>query len=186
MSKNPTRLTPKHYVKPHSMGVLTKSETWQFRPIPLAYEPMRRERWIMNVHGPQGTASFWVKNSNGIRMRTTVEEIPYMSTSTWIRPRYEWDPLTLEIYDYVGENSNPEYIREWMMSHSEMITGRHGYAADYKRTVELEKLDPTGVVIERWVLNGTMISSFNYEVVYDQEMGNMELTIIFDNARLTF
>jgi hypothetical protein len=34
---------------------------------------------------------------------------------------------------------------EWVRLHSESITGRQGYAAGYKRPVELEMLDPTGV-----------------------------------------
>jgi hypothetical protein len=38
---------------------------------------------------------------------------------------------------------------EWVRLHSESISGRQGYAAGYKRPVELEMFDPTGVVIEK-------------------------------------
>lgn len=169
------------------MGVLTKTEIRQssfLRPIPIAYEERIRHRWCMTVHGSQGSQMFWVRNNTGLRISSRIEEIPFMNPSTWVPTRHQWDPLTVEIFDYIGEGSNPGYIRDWMMSHSEIITGRHGYASDYKRNVELEKMDPTGMVIERWILEGTFISSFNHEVVYDQEMGNMELTIMFDRARL--
>jgi hypothetical protein len=173
----------KTQLKPHSMGVLTKSKSL-FRPMPVAYEERIRHRWCMTVHGAQGGQRFLVRNNTGVRMTVRTEEIQFMTTSNWVMPRHEWDPLTVEIYDYIGEDSNPGYIRDWMMSHTEIITGRHGYASDYKRNVELEKMDPTGMVIERWTLEGAFISSFNHEVVYDQEMGNMELTIMFDRARL--
>lgn len=173
-------------LKPHSMGVLTKNETrWSLlRPLPVAYEPMLRYRWCMTIHDSQGSQKFWVRNNTGIHVTVRTEEINFLTTSNWQPTRYEWDPLTVEIFDYIGEGSNSDYIRDWMISHTEMITGRQAYATDYKRTVELEKYDPVGCLIEKWVLDGTFISSFNHEVVYDQEMGNMELTIMFDRARL--
>ena len=175
-----SNLLPKHYIKPHTMGILTKSNPF-FRPFPVQYEPMRRDRWVMTVHNQQGSQRFFVKNDNGIRM----EEIPYLTTSTWVRPRVSWDPVTIEIIDYIGQNSTHECFRDWMMSHAEIITGRQGYASDYKRTVELEKLDPVGSTIEKWILNGTFITEMNHEIVYDREMGNMKVTLQFDNALLT-
>jgi hypothetical protein len=53
---------------------------------------------------------------------------------------------------------------EWVRLHSESISGRQGYAAGYKRPVELRNADPTGVVIEKWLLDGTILTSaaFSY------------------------
>jgi hypothetical protein len=38
-----------------------------------------------------------------------------------------------------------------------------GYAAGYKKNVDLEMLDPTGVVVEKWILEGCFISSIDFD-----------------------
>jgi hypothetical protein len=38
-----------------------------------------------------------------------------------------------------------------------------GYAAGYKKNVDLEMLDPTGVVVEKWILEGTFLSDVNFD-----------------------
>jgi hypothetical protein len=37
-----------------------------------------------------------------------------------------------------------------------------GYAAGYKKDVDLEMLDPTGVVVEKWILYGTFLTSVDF------------------------
>jgi hypothetical protein len=135
----------------------------------------------MTIHTQQGPQQFFIKNDNGIRMTTRHEEIPYMTTSRWVRPNISWDPITIEVIDCIGQSSTHECFRDWMYSHSEGLVGR----PDYKRTVELEKIDPVGSVIEKWLLNGTFITEMNHEIVYDREMSNMKVTLQFDNALLT-
>jgi hypothetical protein len=51
---------------------------------------------------------------------------------------------------------------EWVRLHAESVTGRMGYAAGYKKDVDLEMLDPTGVVVEKWILYGTFLTSANF------------------------
>ena len=53
---------------------------------------------------------------------------------------------------------------------AESVTGRMGYAAGYKKNVELEMLDPTGVVVEKWLLEGTWLSDVNFNTLsYSQD-----------------
>jgi hypothetical protein len=37
-----------------------------------------------------------------------------------------------------------------------------GYAAGYKKNVDLEMLDPTGVVVEKWIMEGTWMKDVNF------------------------
>jgi hypothetical protein len=59
-----------------------------------------------------------------------------------------------------------------------------GYAAGYKKDVELELLDPTGVVIEKWILQGTMITSADFGTLdYSaEEIADISVTLRFDRA----
>jgi hypothetical protein len=51
---------------------------------------------------------------------------------------------------------------EWVRLCAESVTGRMGYAAGYKKNVEVSMLDPTGVVVEKWILEGTFLSDVNF------------------------
>jgi hypothetical protein len=51
---------------------------------------------------------------------------------------------------------------EWVRLHAESVTGRMGYAAGYKKDIELEMLDPTGVVVEKWILQGTFLTNADF------------------------
>jgi hypothetical protein len=45
-----------------------------------------------------------------------------------------------------------------------------GYAAGYKKYIELEMLDPTGFVVEKWILQGTFITDLNFnELDYNND-----------------
>jgi hypothetical protein len=52
---------------------------------------------------------------------------------------------------------------EWVRLHAESVTGRMGYAAGYKKDVTLQLLDPTGVVVEKWILVGTFLSDVDFQ-----------------------
>ena len=73
---------------------------------------------------------------------------------------------------------------EWVRLHSESVTGRQGYAAGYKKDVELELLDPTGVVIEKWILQGTMLTSADFgSLDYStSDIAEITGTLRFDRA----
>ena len=51
---------------------------------------------------------------------------------------------------------------EWFRLHAESVTGRMGYAGGVQEDVELEMLDPTGVVVEKWILQGCFITTLNF------------------------
>jgi hypothetical protein len=51
---------------------------------------------------------------------------------------------------------------EWVRLHAESVTGRMGYSSGYKKDIDLEMLDPTGVVVEKWILYGTFLADVNF------------------------
>jgi hypothetical protein len=73
---------------------------------------------------------------------------------------------------------------EWVRLHSESVTGRQGYAAGYKKDVELEMLDPTGVVVQKWILQGTQINDADFGSLgyTENELATIDVTFRFDRA----
>ena len=88
-------------------------------------------------------------------------EIPFLNTSTWVAGRFIWEELRVTFKDPIGPSAS-QALMEWFRLHAESVTGRMGYAAGYKKDVELEMLDPTGVVVEKWILQGCFITTLNF------------------------
>jgi hypothetical protein len=59
-----------------------------------------------------------------------------------------------------------------------------GYAAGYKKDIELELLDPTGVVIEKWILQGTFLTNVNFnDLDYSSsDVADISATLRFDRS----
>lgn len=155
--------------------------------MPLAYEPLRKNRWLMRFPADLGIQEWWLASAN--RPSITQEEtpIPFLNTSTWVVGRYTWDTIQVTLRDPIGPSAS-QAVMEWVRLHSESVTGRQGYAAGYKRDIELEMLDPTGVVVSKWILKNTMVTTVNFGGLdYSQsELADIQMTMRFDYAILCY
>ena len=64
--------------------------------------------------------------------------------------------------DPIGPSA-AQALMEWVRLTAESVTGRMGYAAGYKKDLDLEMLDPTGVAVEKWILQGTFLTDVNFD-----------------------
>jgi hypothetical protein len=72
---------------------------------------------------------------------------------------------------------------EWVRLHAESVTGRMGYAAGYKKDVDLEMLDPTGVAVEKWILQGCSITDVKFNSVGYDSTDIMKIDMILQPDR---
>ena len=110
-----------------------------------------------------------------------------MNTSTFIAGRFKWNPISVKFRDPIGPSAT-QALMEWVRLHAESVTGRMGYAAGYKKNVDLEMLDPTGVVVEKWILEGTMITKSAWDnVAYsDDKLAGLDVTLQMDRCILVY
>ena len=151
--------------------------------MPVPYEPKKKNRFIFRFPTPLGIQEWFV--STGARPTYTSEEteIQFLNTSTFVVGRFNWETIDVTFRDPIGPSA-AQALMEWIRLHSESVTGRQGYAAGYKKDVELELLDPTGVVIEKWILQGTMVTSANFgDLDYSSsDIADISCTLRFDRA----
>ena len=133
--------------------------------MPLNYEPLRKNRWLLRFPADLGIQEWWCESAKRPSIKQDGKEIPFLNTSTYVVGRYTWDEIQVSLRDPIGPSAS-QAIMEWVRLHSESVTGRQGYAAGYKRDVELEMLDPTGVVVSKWILKNVMIT--------DADFGNLD------------
>jgi len=155
--------------------------------MPTTYEPKRKNRWLFRFPAELGIQEFWLVSAARPTITQNETEIQLLNTSTWVIGRFTWEPIDVTLRDGIGP-STAQAVMEWVRLHSESATGRQGYAAGYKKDVEIEMLDPNGVVVEKWVLQGTMITKANFGDLSmdDDSLADVQISLRFDRALLIF
>jgi hypothetical protein len=155
--------------------------------MPVPYEPKKKNRFIFRFPTPLGIQEWFV--ASGSRPSVTIEEveIPFLNTSTYVAGRFNWETIDITFRDPIGPSAT-QALMEWVRLHAESVTGRMGYAAGYKKDIELELLDPTGVVIEKWILQGTFLTNVNFnDLDYSSsDIVDINATLRFDRAISVF
>jgi hypothetical protein len=155
--------------------------------IPLKYEPLRNNRFIVKFPSELGLQSWWVSASGMPSINQNSVEIPWLSTSTYVAGRYTWEKIDITFKNLIGPSS-AQAIMEWVRLVSESGTGRQGYAAGYKKDVIIEMLDPTDVCVQKWVLKNAFPTTVSFGSAKYDDDGISEITasIQYDYALLVF
>jgi hypothetical protein len=155
--------------------------------MPVPYEPKKKNRWLMRFPAELGIQQWWLQSASRPSIEQNEVEIQFLNTSTWVLGRFIWSTIDVVLRDAIGPSSS-QAIMEWVRLHSESVTGRQGYAAGYKKDIEIEMLDPTGVVVEKWELQGTMLTNVGFGdlAMDDDGIADITATLRFDRAILIF
>ena len=148
---------------------------------------LRKNRLIFRFPADLGIQEWWLQSASRPTITQKETEIPFLNTSTYVVGRYNWETIQITLRDPIGPSAS-QAVMEWIRLHSESVTGRQGYSAGYKRDVELEMLDPTGVVVQKWILKNTMCTVANFgELDYNSDdLANIQITLRFDYAILAY
>lgn len=155
--------------------------------MPLTYEPLKKNRWILRFPSDLGIQEWTLVSAQRPGYTAQAKEIPFLNTSTWVLGRYVWDDINVVFNDAIGPSTS-QALMEWVRLHSESATGRQGYAAGYKRDIELEMLDPTGNVVSCWVCKNCFLTNFKGgDLSYsDDGVAQCSVTIKMDYAILAY
>ena len=137
--------------------------------MPIPYEPKRMNRFILSFPSELGINEWYVESTSRPAITIASTPIPFLNTERYVAGRYTWGEISVTFRDPIGPSA-AQALMEWVRLHAESVTGRMGYAAGYKKDVDLEMLDPTGVVVEKWILYGTFLTSANFgSLSYSQD-----------------
>ena len=137
--------------------------------MPIPYEPKRQNRFILRFDSTLGINEWFVESASRPKLTINPVEIQFLNTSTYVAGRFTWGTISVKFRDTIGPSAS-QALMEWVRLCAESVTGRMGYAAGYKKNVYLEMLDPTGVVVEKWLLQNTFISDVDFgSLSYSQD-----------------
>jgi hypothetical protein len=155
--------------------------------MPVPYEPKRKNRFIMRFPSSLGINEWFVESTSRPQISINPVEIPFLNTSTFVAGRFNWNTINVTFRDPIGPSA-AQALMEWVRLHAESVTGRMGYAAGYKKDIDLELLDPTGVVVEKWILQGTFLTDVNFDSLgySDDALAGITATLRPDRCILVY
>ena len=155
--------------------------------MPVPFEPKRVNLFILRFDSSLGINEWYVVSSSRPSAKINSVAIPFINTSTYVAGRFEWNEIKVTFKDPIGPSA-AQALMEWFRLHAESVTGRMGYAAGYKKDVELEMLDPTGVVVEKWILQGCFLTDLNFgDLDYSRDdIANISTSLRMDRCILVY
>jgi hypothetical protein len=134
-----------------------------------------------------GINEWFVESTARPHITINPTEIQFLNTSTFVAGRFNWQTIPVVFRDPIGPSA-AQALMEWVRLHAESVTGRMGYAAGYKKDIDLEMLDPTGVVVEKWILYGTFLTDVNFNSLnYSQDqLATISATLRMDRCVLIY
>ena len=155
--------------------------------MPVPYEPKRQNRFILRFPSSLGINEWFVESASSPTITIGATEIQFLNTSTYVAGRFTWGTISCKFRDPIGPSAS-QALMEWVRLCAESVTGRMGYAAGYKKNVDLEMLDPTGVVVEKWILEGVFLTDVNFGTLsYSQDaIADISATLRPDRCILVY
>ena len=155
--------------------------------MPIPYEPKSQNRFILRFPSSLGINEWFVESTSRPHITIAATEIPFLNTSTYVAGRFNWQTINVTFRDPIGPSA-AQALMEWVRLHAESVTGRMGYAAGYKKDIDLEMLDPTGVVVEKWILYGTFLTDVNFNALaYNTDaLATITATLRMDRCVLVY
>lgn len=155
--------------------------------MPIQYEPKKKNRFILTFESNLGINSWYVQSTSRPKIKIGEVEIPFLNTSTYVAGRFNWESIDVTFLDPIGPSAS-QALMEWVRLHAESITGRMGYAAGYKKNVTLEMLDPTGVAVEKWILQGVFLTGVDMDSLdySDEKIVTVKATLRPDRCILVY
>jgi hypothetical protein len=155
--------------------------------MPVPYEPKKKNRFILRFPSSLGINEWYVSTTSRPSTSINPVEIPFLNTSTYVAGRFTWDTINVTFKDPIGPSA-AQALMEWFRLHAESVSGRMGYAAGYKKDIELDMLDPTGVTVEKWIIQGAFITNLNFnDLSYsDDALADISVTLRPDRCILVY
>ena len=155
--------------------------------MPIPYEPKRQNRFILRFPSTLGINEWFVESTARPKLTVGATEIQFLNTSTWVAGRFNWGEISVKFRDPIGPSAS-QALMEWVRLCAESVTGRMGYAAGYKKNIDLELLDPTGVVVEKWIMYGTFLTDVNFNALaYNTDgLATIAATLRMDRCVLVY
>ena len=164
-----------------------KNSNQLFSTIPNTFEPIRQDLWSIEFPVTMNIPESLQVKAARPKITNNSKEVMFKNLTTFYKGKTKVETIPIVFRDAIG-TSIYQKLMQWQREHTDFATGKGGYASTYKKTLTLNMEDPTGAVIQKFILYGCFIVDLDGGSL-DQgsdEIAEVSLTIQADSFDLAF
>ena len=131
-----------------------------FSSLPNDFEPMRKDLFSIEFPVSMGISEKFLVEASRPKVTNEVKEVKFKQLSTFFKGKTKVNPMKITFRDSIGPGVYSQ-LEAWQRQHTDMATGMGGYAATYKKTLTLNMEDPSGSVVQKFLLYGCFITDLD-------------------------
>ena len=148
------------------------------RGIPFQYEPQRVNRFFAEFSDELVIEVWKVQKFKRPSLKINSVPIQFMNEQNYVSGRYNWEEMAITFLDPIGPSTSQQ-LMEWVRLHAESLTGRMGYKAGSAKNILLKSVDPTGIEVQKWLLEQCIIVGIDFgdNDYSDDALTNIAVTV---------
>jgi hypothetical protein len=158
-----------------------------FSTLPNTFEPIRKDLWSIEFPVTMNIPEALQVSAARPKVTNANKEIMFKNLSTFYKGKTKVEPITIVFRDAIG-TSIYQKLMQWQREHTDFATGKGGYASTYKKTLTLNMEDPTGAVIQKFVLYGCFIVDLDGGEINQEsdDIAQVSMQIQYDSYDIVF
>ena len=148
------------------------------------WEPKLQNRFFMYI---DDIPSYIIKAVDRPSVNNGQVVIDHINVERKLKGKTRWQDINITLYDPIVP-SGAQAVIEWIRLGHESVTGRDGYADQYKKDLKFHSLGPVGDKVEEWIIRGAYVNTANWGSMDWAQEANVEiqLGISYDYAILNY
>lgn len=158
-----------------------------FSNLPNEFEPIRKDLFSLEFPAEMNIPEQFIVSGARPKANNPRQTVQFKNLETYYKGKTNFEEITFAFRDSIGP-AVYQKLQQWQREHTDFVTGRGGYAATYKKTLNLNMEDPTGAVIQRFTLFGCFMTSLDGGDLdmTDDGIANVTFTISYDSYEIEF
>ena len=151
------------------------------------FEPQRVFNWVLILPGvgdPE-LIKLSVEKVQLPRLSTAVMHMRYMNEDVKVSGGASVDSNSIVCRDFV-DRAVLKQLNDWMAQVHDPVTGKIGYASEYKKQATIQLIDPKGEVKRSVTAKGVWPSSISFsDLDYNTDTGEVKVTLTLQVDKYT-
>lgn len=158
-----------------------------FSSLPNDFEVIRKDLFSIEFPVQMGIDERFLVEASRPKVTNEAKEVKFKNLSTWYKGKTKVEAMNVTFRDAIGVSVYNK-LEQWQREHTDMATGKGGYAATYKKTLILNIEDPDGAVIQKFRIFGAFITSLEGgDLSMDSDdIAQVKLTLQYDSYRMEY
>ena len=158
-----------------------------FSNIPNEFEPLRKDLWSLEFPGYMGIDERFAVEASRPKVTNNIVDVKFKNWNFRYKGKSQTESINIKFRDAIGSSVYAK-LEAWQREHTDSSTGKGGYAATYKKELTLNLEDPTGAVMQQFILHGCMMSDLDGGALSQDDDGIAEVsfTLFMDSYDMNY